>query len=46
MGPKFLELGRLGVLITSYPDKLMPGGSQKFLKKYLIFDTPCVSKVF
>ncbi len=29
MGPKFLELGRLGVLITSYPNKLVPGGSQK-----------------
>jgi hypothetical protein len=47
LGPKFLELGHWGgVLMTSYPNKLIPGGSQKIWKNYLIFDTPFVSKVF
>ncbi len=32
LGPKFLELGHWGVLITSYPNKLIRVGLRKFEK--------------
>jgi hypothetical protein len=35
-----------GVLITIYPKQVDNRWVSENLKKYLIFDTPCVSKVF